>query len=363
MIVGVAVLRAKFLEETMGGRIKPAAIVCGLIATICTVAPGGSFAQAQAPQVQAAPVYPATDAGFNAQMSAVLDAYQGGDKATGQRLIEQFRLPRPQDWFAEKFGPEQAEALTRRYNRLADGYTNYADRLWNELAANKARRVDLSLTPATKEPPPVATAPAPAPADESPAASSSDELPVNRKPSGLVPVIQPECFNAHFKFKLTSRTQTVVTGVFRAESWEDTFVYQDGAFRFVGHGAWPFWAWDESVRENAAPVNLPTPLELNTETVDEMVPYSIDKVTAALKPAMESKACKVKQETPGRIECKRTHERGYGGESVTALLDAQGDQTHIHITTGKGFYGRLGKVNWSVPIYREMLSKLHASQP
>ncbi|HEY4841378.1 MAG TPA: hypothetical protein VIH78_05400 [Terriglobales bacterium] len=42
---------------------------------------------------------------------------------------------------------------------------------------------------------------------------------------------------------------------------------------------------------------------------------------------------------------------GSGGESVTAVLEAKGNQKHGHISTGKGFYGRLKKSNGSVPIY------------
>jgi hypothetical protein len=98
--------------------------------------------------------------------------------------------------------------------------------------------------------------------------------------------------------------------------------------------------------------------------VDEVVPFAMDRVVAALKAAMESEDCKVTSETPDRIECRRTrvyrdskHDAS-GGESVTAALEAKGDQTHIAITTGLGFYGRLGKKNWSTPIYEEMIRNL-----
>ena len=106
------------------------------------------------------------------------------------------------------------------------------------------------------------------------------------------------------------------------------------------------------------------PLNPKADTVDEVVPFEIAKVMAALKLAMESKDCNFTESTPTRIECKRprgysysTH-MGYGGESVTALLELEGEQTHIHISTGKGFYGRLGKVSFSVPIYEAMMTNL-----
>jgi hypothetical protein len=106
-----------------------------------------------------------------------------------------------------------------------------------------------------------------------------------------------------------------------------------------------------------------------SEDVDSVIPFETDKVMAALKPAMESVNCNVKETTTNRILCKRPFVRadsqhaGSGGESVTAVLEAQGNQTHVRITTGKGFYGRLGKVNWSTPIYQQTIKILGQTQP
>jgi hypothetical protein len=111
--------------------------------------------------------------------------------------------------------------------------------------------------------------------------------------------------------------------------------------------------------DSAAP-----PLDPKAETVDDVVPFELAKVMAALKVAMESKDCNFTEATATRIECKRprgysysTH-MGYGGESVTAVLQAQGEQTHVHISTGKGIQGRFDKVNLSVPIYKAMMTTL-----
>ena len=106
-----------------------------------------------------------------------------------------------------------------------------------------------------------------------------------------------------------------------------------------------------------------------SEDVDSVIPFEADKVMAALKPAMESVNCYVKETTTNRILCKRpfvhadSQHAGSGGESVTAVLEAQGNQTHVRITTGLGFYGRLGKVNWSTPIYQQMIKILGQTQP
>ncbi len=100
----------------------------------------------------------------------------------------------------------------------------------------------------------------------------------------------------------------------------------------------------------------------NSKDMDEIVSFQIEKVAAALKPAMESMGCKVTSETASRLECKRgrgySEQTGGGGESVTATLEANGQQTHVRIWTGKGFVGRVEKKNWSTPIYEEMVKKL-----
>lgn len=37
-----------------------------------------------------------------------------------------------------------------------------------------------------------------------------------------------------------------------AVSWADMFAHEDGAFRFVGFGGWPFWVWEDR-SEGGAP--------------------------------------------------------------------------------------------------------------
>jgi hypothetical protein len=120
---------------------------------------------------------------------------------------------------------------------------------------------------------------------------------------------------------------------------------------------------DASV-ETEAPGERIAPLE-----VDETIPFLMDKVMAAIKPAMESVNCNVKESSADRVECKRPRvftdrqNDDVGGESVTAVLEAQGSQTRIRITTGKGFYGRLGKQSWSMAIFQETMKRLQQAQP
>jgi hypothetical protein len=109
------------------------------------------------------------------------------------------------------------------------------------------------------------------------------------------------------------------------------------------------------------------PLHFVSDTVDVAVPFAADKVMAALTPAMESVSCHVTKASSNRIECKRSRDVSWtkisGGEAVTAVLTADGNNTHVHISTGKGFYGRLDKLDWSVPVYEAMMKALQQPQP
>jgi hypothetical protein len=112
---------------------------------------------------------------------------------------------------------------------------------------------------------------------------------------------------------------------------------------------------------NTSPLN-PT---AGSKDMDELVPFPMDAVAAALKPAMESMGCNVTHTTSNHIECKRewakqmdTERTGAGGEKVIARLDAKGEQTRVRIETEKGVRGRLVKKNWSTPIYDEMMKTL-----
>lgn len=102
-----------------------------------------------------------------------------------------------------------------------------------------------------------------------------------------------------------------------------------------------------------------------SKDMDELVPFRMDAVAAAMKPAMESVGCNVTEATAKRLECKRPWAKRYdiertgaGNEKVIAKLEAKGEQTRVRISTEKGFRGRLVKKNWSTPIYQEMLKTL-----
>ncbi|MGB0034321.1 MAG: hypothetical protein WBP79_02465 [Candidatus Acidiferrales bacterium] len=116
-----------------------------------------------------------------------------------------------------------------------------------------------------------------------------------------------------------------------------------------------------TLKSNKSPFN-PT---AGSKDMDEVIPFRMDAVAAALKPAMESVGCNVTHATSNHLECKRewakgrdTERTGAGGEKVTASLEAKGEQTRVRVSTEKGVRGRMVKRNWSTPIYNEMMKTL-----
>jgi hypothetical protein len=105
--------------------------------------------------------------------------------------------------------------------------------------------------------------------------------------------------------------------------------------------------------EMLAPGSTQVDPTVGSHDEDRIVPFPVDQVRAALKPAMEHCFCKVGKSKPERLECGRglrPPDSIGGTEDVTAILEPQGQQTEVKIRTLKGF----GK-NWSSPIYLETL--------
>jgi hypothetical protein len=102
-----------------------------------------------------------------------------------------------------------------------------------------------------------------------------------------------------------------------------------------------------------------------SKDVDQTVAYPMDKVLDAAKQAIATYGCGVKKEKPDYLECTRDRHVGVfvgsGGEKVKVKLSAKGSETRVQISTGKGFVGRVGKKNWSTPIFDEMMRILKSS--
>jgi hypothetical protein len=99
--------------------------------------------------------------------------------------------------------------------------------------------------------------------------------------------------------------------------------------------------------------------------VDLTIAYPMAKVLDAAKQALAAYGCNVKNEKPDYLECTRDRHVGVmvgsGGEKITVQLIAKSSETRVEVKTGKGFVGRLGKRNWSTPVFEEMMKTLKGS--
>jgi hypothetical protein len=99
-----------------------------------------------------------------------------------------------------------------------------------------------------------------------------------------------------------------------------------------------------------------------SKDVDRMVSFPLAQVLDAAKLALATYGCEVKKESRDSLECTRSRHVGVlvgsGGEKVTVKLSGNGNETRVVIKTGKGFVGRLGKKNWSTPIFDEIVKTL-----
>jgi hypothetical protein len=104
-----------------------------------------------------------------------------------------------------------------------------------------------------------------------------------------------------------------------------------------------------------------------SKDVDQTIAYPMPKVLDAARLAMATFGCDSKKdkEKADYLECTRDRHVGVmvgsGGEKVTVKLSEKGSETRVEIKTGKGFVGRLGKKNWSTPIFNEMMKTLKGS--
>jgi hypothetical protein len=99
-----------------------------------------------------------------------------------------------------------------------------------------------------------------------------------------------------------------------------------------------------------------------SKDVNEVIQYPMDAVQRAMKIGMQTYGFDIKKEKPDYLEGTRSRHVGVvvgsGGEKATINLSPESGGTRVKIETGKGFVGRMGKKNWSTPIFKEGLKVL-----
>jgi hypothetical protein len=181
----------------------------------------------EAPQssgsLQTTPLYSPSKDGFRAQLDAIVQYYRKGDTTTGRHLVENLRLPYAEEWFSDHLGPEQNIKLTERYDRLFANFEESLEKTIEDVVANKGADLVTDLVEGKGE-------------------SPSDVRRPGAKLSGIVSVKKLNLFYGKFRIIVRKKDAT---------SWADTFVHEDGEFRFLGFGAWPFWVWEDGTEGRA----------------------------------------------------------------------------------------------------------------
>jgi hypothetical protein len=178
------------------------------------------------------PQVPDSPRGFNKQYQSVFKAYEKGDE---QELAARFRtFAIPERWFGDVFGPEQGPKLANQYRELFRGFVTTTTGEFRSVAFafmdsarvhTKVWKNETQIDPAPK-PAPTSLVPLPA----------IQHFQI-RYQSG--PYIDRDYPAAPYGTASAAIINSITPG--HDNSWVDSFIYVDGAFRFFGGDAYPFW--------------------------------------------------------------------------------------------------------------------------
>ena len=205
------------LEKEMQTNIR----VCGFIvflALLGAVAPAFTFAQQGAAVREAeARVYAHSANGFREQYGRIAEEFKQGDSEKAKKMLQAFRLPDARSWFSHNFEADKVPELLQRYEQAVGNFEAAFEETFK--AAAQFNHFGVKIEPRKGEPKP------------------SDRNPPDFKP-GLFSPTQKIQFD-RFAFRVRGDEAVPI-------SWEDTYVYLEGAFRFMGGGAYPFWTWEKA---------------------------------------------------------------------------------------------------------------------
>lgn len=191
------------------------ATVLALLFALIPAARSNPMPQAAAPP---APNYARSAEGYANQFNDIVAAYRAGDRGRGLLLIDYYyRVPDEPRWFAEHFPAEQAGKLMERYDEVFAGFATALDSTIRDLMNDPGATITSTLGKSTNETP--------------------DKQAPYQNASGLKSVKEMPLSICNF---------TIHENEQDAASWAKTVTYDQGAFRLVGSGAWPFWAWDDN---------------------------------------------------------------------------------------------------------------------
>lgn len=182
------------------------------------VAQQGAGAQPAVPVQEAeARVYAHSAKGFREQYGRIAEEFMQGDPEKAKKMLQVFRLPDARSWISQNFEADKVPELLQRYEQTFGSFEAAFERTFKEAA--QLNHFGVKIEPRKGEPKP------------------SDRNPPDFKP-GLFSQTQEIQFD-RFAFRVHGDDVVPI-------SWEDTYVYFEGAFRFIGGGAYPFWTWEKA---------------------------------------------------------------------------------------------------------------------
>src|ERR1700747_3060202 len=176
------------------------------------------------PEITDAPAAFSHDAkGLESQYQPFLDALPTVRPAEFHATLATFALPNPADWFAKYFAKDQGEQLVRQNESELNAYEQALLRSMAAVPPGTRFRVRCKLPHAD---PTMRISPRPD------AIQPSVQIPVEQFVTEFDPV--PKMKNGRFSLVVN-------------------YVYVDGAFRYVGKGAYPFWSAPDAAPTKSTP--------------------------------------------------------------------------------------------------------------
>jgi TonB family protein len=204
-------------QNMVGFRFFCAVVLVAMIAIPSTAKSRGTFRDARD-----APADAQSNQEFRAQVAAIVQSYRKGDTTGGRQLIEQFRLPNAKDWLSEHLNPADSAKLVSRYDRVYGSFAESFERTVEDIVAARGAELGTEVELGYGESP------------------AGDFI---GKRTGVVSTKPVSLFFCTFQITIKNSP---------GWSWGETYVHQDGAFRFLGLGGWPFWVWQDGTDERAS---------------------------------------------------------------------------------------------------------------
>jgi TonB family protein len=250
-----------------------------------------STTPARAEQPAAENSHPASTDDLARQMQAVLDAHKRGNFSRFNALIDGFSLSEPEKWLAGNFGAEKVPQLATKYKEALSNFQ--AQVTWVAESWTNMSPLELRVEPTELANP------------------SADVVPDAAPPKPLVPVEIKS-----FRFAVKYGDQVL-------PSWVDSFIYENGALRFIG-GAVPFWA------EELQGLRTPSPTSTMDSAGKASGPTTIKRIRLDSNVQQAKILHIVQPEYPE--DAKRAHIQGT--VVLHAIIGKEGSITQLDLVSG-----------------------------